>query len=239
MRGLCGNNETDDNDESSKWLEITEKIKIEYDETLDYHPQFEGYVFGAEVKQADTILIGYPLMHPMKESTRRNDLNFYLNVTRKNGPAMTHSMFAINYLDIGDLTDANEMLERSFKPYIQTPFNVWFEIINGAEGDFAGNFITGAGGFLQTIFNGFFGIRVHLKFLEIKKPNLPGSSKSMRFKGLKYLNSIIEIKVGKNSTELKFIKLKDDLDLVIDSDEALVVEENFTCELVYFCELSY
>lgn len=49
MRGLFGNNETDDNDESSKWLEIAEKIKIEYDETLDYHPEFEGYEFGSEV----------------------------------------------------------------------------------------------------------------------------------------------------------------------------------------------
>ena len=88
MRGVCGrNNETDD--ESSKWLEIAEKIKIEYDETLDYHPEFEGYVRGTNwVKQADTILIGYPLMYPMNDSTRRNDLNYYLDVTRKSGPGM-------------------------------------------------------------------------------------------------------------------------------------------------------
>lgn len=231
MRGLCGNNETNDNDESSKWLEITEKIKIEYDETLDYHPEFEGYVFGADVKQADTILIGYPLMHPMNEETRRNDLNFYLNVTRKNGPAMTYSMFAINYLDIGDHEDANKMLEKSYKPYINSPFNVWFEVANGNGQDFASNFITGAGGFLQTIFNGFFGVRVHLDYFEIKKTFLAGNSTMMKLKGIKYLNSTIEIKVEKNLTEIKFIKLDDELDLVIDENPKIKVEENLSCKL--------
>lgn len=229
MRGLFGNNETDD--ESSKWLEIAEKIKIEYDEELDYHPEFEGYLLGGEVKQADTILIGYPLMHPMNESTRRNDLNFYLNATRKSGPAMTNSMFSINYLDIGDLSDGNKMLERSYKPYIKSPFNVWFEVIDGVDENFAGNFITGAGGFLQCIFNGFFGLRIHLDFLEIKKPNLPNNSTSMKFKGIKYLNSTIEMKVGKLFTKLKFTNLGDDLDLMIDNNPGIAVEENFSCKL--------
>lgn len=223
-------NETDD-DESSKWLEIAEKIKIEYNETLDYHPEFEGYEFGDEVKQADTILIGYPLMHAMKNSTRRNDLNFYLNVTRASGPAMTHSMFAINYLDIGDLSDANLMLDRCYKPYVNSPFNVWFEVIDDNVEEFASNFITAAGGFLQTIFNGFFGIRIHLDFLEIKKPFLPGKSSSMKIGGIKYLNSTIEIKVGKLSTDLKFTKLGDELDLMIDDETGMTVEENFACKL--------
>ena len=35
-----------------------------YDEEKDFHPQFEGYE-GAEIKQADVVLIGYPLQFPM------------------------------------------------------------------------------------------------------------------------------------------------------------------------------
>lgn len=225
MRSMFANNETND-----KWLEIADKIKIEYDETLDYHPQYAGYKKGTDVKQADAILIGYPLMFEMKNSTRRNDLNFYANVTRKSGPAMTNSMFAINYLDIGDTVDANEMLENSYKPYIRSPFNVWNEAAEGIDPYAAGNFITGAGGFLQTIFNGFFGIRIHLDFLEIKSPQLPTNVTSMKLRGIKYLKSSFEIKLTKDAIELNFKELKDQLNLVFDDNSFVEIQEKINCE---------
>lgn len=224
MRGLFGNNETDD-----KWLEIADRIKIEYDAKLDYHPQFDGYERGTEVKQADTILVGYPLMFSMNDSTRRNDLNFYANVTRKSGPAMTNSMFAINYLDIGDFIDANEMLEKSYKPYIRPPFNVWNEATHGVA-ESAGNFITGAGGFLQTIFNGFFGIRIHLNYLEIKSPQLPSNTTAMKIRGIKYRKSSMEIKVAKGKIGLRFVELKDGLILVFDDESKVNIQENYKCK---------
>lgn len=48
-----------------KWGEIAEHIKLIYDEELDYHPQYEGYERGTIIKQADTVLLGYPLEYPM------------------------------------------------------------------------------------------------------------------------------------------------------------------------------
>lgn len=70
---------------------------------------FKGYEIGTEIKQADTILLGksalflslfgkqfylsgYPLMYAMNISTRKNDLKYYGNLTRKDGPAMASSM---------------------------------------------------------------------------------------------------------------------------------------------------
>ena len=71
-------------DQNDQWLEIAKKIKVLYDYKLDYHPQYEGFEIGTEIKQADTILLGYPLMYPMNESTKLNDLKFYGNATNGN-----------------------------------------------------------------------------------------------------------------------------------------------------------
>lgn len=41
------------------------------------------------MKQADVVLLGFPLMHPMSADVRRNDLEMYEPVTALDGPAMT------------------------------------------------------------------------------------------------------------------------------------------------------
>lgn len=68
-----------------RWIEIAKSFKFIYDSELDYHPQFEGYTIGEIIKQADAVLLGFPLMYPMKPSTRKNDLNFYEKATRQTG----------------------------------------------------------------------------------------------------------------------------------------------------------
>lgn len=47
------------------------------------------YLTGSEVKQADAILVGFPLGLPMSPEVRRNDLECYEAVTDPHGPAMT------------------------------------------------------------------------------------------------------------------------------------------------------
>lgn len=41
------------------------------------------------MKQADVVLLGFPLMHPMSAEVRRNDLEMYEPITDPAGPAMT------------------------------------------------------------------------------------------------------------------------------------------------------
>lgn len=48
------------------WANIAYSLALPYDEELDYHPQFQNYERGDEIKQADTILLGFPLQYPMK-----------------------------------------------------------------------------------------------------------------------------------------------------------------------------
>ena len=76
-------------------------MTLEYDAELNYHPQYRGYKPGTIIKQADTVLAGYPLMLDMDETTRENDLLMYESVTDPGGPAMTWGMFSIGYLELG------------------------------------------------------------------------------------------------------------------------------------------
>lgn len=52
------------------WTYIADNIALPYDNILNYHPQFEGYQPGTQIKQADAILVGYPLQYRMSKSVK-------------------------------------------------------------------------------------------------------------------------------------------------------------------------
>lgn len=169
-------------DEIDQWSEIASKIRLPYDTKLDYNPQYEGYNLSIPIKQADVALLGYPMQYSnMNERTRRNNLQFYGEVTRKNGPAMTWSMHAIGHLDVDELP-SEELFNRTYVPYIRTPFYVWNEYVDGVPGG-ASNFITGAGGFLQLIMYGYAGIRINAGSLTIEKSTLPPRTIKLKLNG--------------------------------------------------------
>ncbi|XP_023031458.1 protein-glucosylgalactosylhydroxylysine glucosidase [Drosophila willistoni] len=150
--GMCGNASTE---LFEKWQQVSNRLLILRDVDLDYHPQHEGYKLNTEVKQADTILLGYPLRFD-KSSTHLNDLKYYANATRESGPAMTWSMFAANYLRTSEDWRADEYFERGYKSYVRPEFKVWSETPIGYEG--SANFLTGIGGFLQALIFGYGGL---------------------------------------------------------------------------------
>ncbi|XP_013098590.2 protein-glucosylgalactosylhydroxylysine glucosidase [Stomoxys calcitrans] len=184
---------------SVDWLEQANKMFIPYDAAKDYHPQHVGYMPGQEIKQADTILLGYPLQFDMHNSTRYNDLLTYENVTRKSGPAMTWSMFAINFLDVGDKKKAIQFFTRGYEEYVHPEFKVWSETKIGLQG--SANFLTGIGGFLQSIINGFAGIRFYLDTnsnttqMLIRGPTLLPDTSDFKVKGIKFANSTFSLHV--------------------------------------------
>ncbi|XP_016980794.1 protein-glucosylgalactosylhydroxylysine glucosidase isoform X2 [Drosophila rhopaloa] len=149
---MCGNTSTE---LFERWRELSDRLLILQDEVLNYHPQHQGYILNTTVKQADTILLGYPLRFDIS-STHLNDLRFYANATRESGPAMTWSMFSANYLVSRQDKLANEYFERGYKSYVRPEFKVWSETPLGYEG--SANFLTGIGGFLQTLIFGYGGL---------------------------------------------------------------------------------
>lgn len=54
----CGDN---NKELYNKWRKLKDRLVILHDATRDYHPQHLGYKLNDIVKQADTILLGYPL----------------------------------------------------------------------------------------------------------------------------------------------------------------------------------
>jgi len=130
------------------WIDAASRIVIPFDSVNQYHPEYDGYKNGTVIKQADVILLGFPLeVSSSTPQVRANDLLYYSKVTDNGGPAMTWAMFAVSYLELGpsfiDLARSN--FNRSFAN-AQSPFLVWTETPSGGTP----NFLTGAGGFLQT-----------------------------------------------------------------------------------------
>lgn len=139
-----------------RWLEVADGIKVPFDPERNFHPEFDGYEPGEEVKQADVVLLGYPVPFPLPPDVRRRNLEIYEAATSSQGPAMTWSMFAVGWMELKDLARAQGLLDRSFAN-ITEPFKVWTE---NADGSGAVNFLTGMGGFLQALLFGCTGFRV-------------------------------------------------------------------------------
>ncbi|KFB41477.1 hypothetical protein ZHAS_00009069 [Anopheles sinensis] len=213
---------------SRNWSAIARRIKLPYDDIRDYHPQFEGYRPGTVIKQADTVLLGFPLQYPgLKPSTRSNDLRTYESVTRSTGPAMTWAMHAINHLDLGELQLAAINFNHSYQPYVRGPFHVWYELQQPETG--AQNFLTGTGGFLQAILFGYAGVRVHLDRLEIRATtsespmelNPPGSS-GITAKGLRYLGALITIAKTINQSEVVVTNMTTALTIELSGEDTAI-----------------
>lgn len=138
-----------------QWLEVADRIKVPFDSEQNFHPEFDGYERGEEVKQADVVLLGYPVPFPLRPDIRRKNLETYEAVTSPRGPAMTWSMFAVGWMELKDPSRAQVHLNRSFAN-VTEPFKVWTENANGSG---AVNFLTGMGGFLQAALFGCTGFR--------------------------------------------------------------------------------
>ncbi|KPC87942.1 hypothetical protein ADL35_06950, partial [Streptomyces sp. NRRL WC-3753] len=76
------------------WKEIADHIRIPYDAKKDVFEQYDGYK-GTTIKQADTVLLMYPLEWPMSQRAKINTLDHYAARTDPDGPAMTDSVHAI------------------------------------------------------------------------------------------------------------------------------------------------
>jgi hypothetical protein len=135
--------------------QLARDLVILFDPALQIHPEYAAYS-GAVVKQADVVLLHYPLGVAMNATVQRADLDYYAARTDPHGPAMTWGMQSIGYLDLGAAALAAQFFNRSFQDNTHAPFGVWTETPDGN----AVNFITGAGGFLQTVVHGYLGLRV-------------------------------------------------------------------------------
>lgn len=138
-------------------------------------------------------------------------------------------MFAINYLDLNESIKADRHFNNCFQGYLQPPFLIWREVAvvhekkdegrdetesdRGSAGDNnnkcpeekeeagAVNFLTGAGGFLQSILFGYAGLRVLADRLVINEPHLMPATNELIINGIKYRGLSIDLIVVRGGRE--------------------------------------
>eukprot|EP01050_Picozoa_sp_SAG11_P008010 SAG11_NODE_686_length_7720_cov_1.748327_5_plen_399_part_00 len=142
----------------ANWSLIAANIYLPFDEELRYHPEFEDFKQGTVVRQADIQLLQYPLTYQFPADVASNDMKLYEKGI--SGPAMTYGLFAVMYMQqhvAGDnfLTLAQAEFNKSYE-YVYGNFNSFSE---GSGGGGTPHFATGMGVFLQSIVQGWAGVR--------------------------------------------------------------------------------
>lgn len=138
-------------------------------------------------------------------------------------------MHTIGFLDLKNYTEASRLFDRSYKDYIREPFKTWYEVVLGKFG--AQNFMTGAGGFLQSVINGYGGIRLHFNNLNITNFALPPKTTKLTIKGFSFLNNRFTLDISGDSAEISFhtINSQSPIELLVDGN-VMQVAANSKCE---------
>lgn len=160
-----------------RWARIAAGLRILRfpDGTTREHAAYEG----EPIKQADANLLGYPLGIVAERGELLRDLAYYEHrIDPRNGPAMSYSVFTVQYARLGMAEKAAEMFCRAYKPNLRPPFGVF------AETATSGNpyFMTGAGGLLQAMLFGFAGLEITPEGLVQRPTVLPPQWKGLKIK---------------------------------------------------------
>lgn len=137
------------------WWEIGENIRILQFENgvTREHSTYKGEM----IKQADANLLAYPLGLITDEYRQKQDLEYYAErIDQKDGPAMSYSVYCVQYARMGEADKAYEMFRRCYEPNLRKPFGVISETPTSNNP----YFMTGAGGLLQAVLNGFCGLQI-------------------------------------------------------------------------------
>lgn len=138
-----------------RWAEVADGLRIEHfpDGTTRENADYAGEM----IKQSDVNLLGYPLGLVNDTAAQRRDMRYYADkIDPVNGPAMSYSVFCVQYARMGDTRNAYEMFLRSYRPNLRAPFGVIAETATSQNP----YFMTGAGGLLQAVVYGFGGLQV-------------------------------------------------------------------------------
>jgi trehalose/maltose hydrolase-like predicted phosphorylase len=169
-----------------------------FDSTLNIYDEYDGYD-GAQVKQADVVMLTYPINFPMASGVGLNDLNYYAPRTDLQGPAMTD---AIHSIDASALNapgcSAYTYMLRSYEPFLRAPFDQFAETRTGPNTGF--NFLTGIGGFLQVFEYGYSGLRFTPTAIQLD-PSLSPQLAGVTLNNLQWQGRTFTVAIGPQSTK--------------------------------------
>jgi hypothetical protein len=194
------------------WLDQQENIQFPRAEsqiTLEYQTMNNS----VQVKQADVVLITYPLDYAESNYTEAQkllDLDYYANKQSPDGPAMTYAIFAINAntLSPSGCSAYTYTLGGSLA-YLRAPFFQFSEqnddnIVTNGNQNPAFPFLTGHGGANQVSPYGFLGIRTDQPTLFIN-PSLPPQIPYLRLRNFHFAGATLA--ASQNSTYTTLTRL--------------------------------
>ena len=200
----------------AEWTQIAENLRMPFGplpgSPRPVYQQYAGYP-GSVIKQADTVLLIYPLEWKdanMTPQSAADTLDYYAARTDPDGPAMTDAMHAVASAQIGEPGCAtNTYLNRSIKPFIRDPFAQFAE----ARGDKAGahdplagspayDFLTGSGGFSQVFTFGLTGMRWRADRVYLDPMLPPQLSAGVTLKGLRWQGRTFDVAIGAGTTKV-------------------------------------
>ncbi|MCA6095510.1 discoidin domain-containing protein [Streptomyces sp. SCA3-4] len=193
-----------------EWTAIADRIRIPYDAEHKVFRQYDGYT-GSKIKQADTVLLTYPLEWPMPKDDAARTLDYYAQRTDPDGPAMTDSVHAIAAAGTGEAgCSTYTYLQRSIRPFVRGPFAQFSEARGakaGAEDPLAGSpahdFLTGKGGFLQIFTNGLTGMRMREDRLRLDPMLPPQLGRGVTLRGLQWQGRTYDVELGARTTTVR------------------------------------
>jgi len=163
----------------------------------------------AAVKQADIVLLNYPLDYGVNytEADKLLDLDYYANRQSEDGPAMTYSIFAIgaNALSPSGCS-AHTYTLNALLPYLRTPFFLFTEqvvddpTLNGNTNP-ASPFLTGHGGANQIVPFGFLGVRTDQPVLFLN-PSLPPQIPYVKVRTFHYAGTTLSATMNATHTNI-------------------------------------
>ncbi|HEX6255416.1 MAG TPA: discoidin domain-containing protein [Euzebyales bacterium] len=194
----------------AQWTTIADNLRMPFDTERQVFLQYDGYD-GSLIKQADTVLLIYPVEWPMSAEVASNTLDFYAERTDPDGPAMTDSVHAIDAAAIGEPGCATHTyLMRAIKPFVRDPFAQFAEARGdkpGSQDPLAGspafNFLTGEGGFGQVFAYGLTGMRWREDRMHLDPMLPPQLGRGVTLRDVDWRGRTFDITVGPNETTVR------------------------------------
>ena len=169
--------------QNATWTAQAAVVDIPTDAAADLTLEYTGMLDSISIKQADVIMLTYPLNNDGNASlaNQQENLAFYAAKQDLGGPGMTWAIYSIDSSALAAAGCAAFTYDLyAWMPYRRAPWFTFSEQMDPSNGG-AYPFLTGLGGFLQVDLMGYLGLR-YGPALELQLyPNLPPQIPYVRY----------------------------------------------------------
>jgi trehalose/maltose hydrolase-like predicted phosphorylase len=211
----------------ANWSSVSERLYMPIVDVPDgfmagtpIHTEFHGYSQKTHphINQADVTLLQYPLglrsnkrVFPPLPNSKNPEFQLAINDLLFWQPKSDNQVFytgdssnSIAWLEMGNRSAADAQFDLAFTHMDLEHFNVFEEKNSGDFGHL--NFITGAGGYLQNIINGYFGLRYTPEGLNLRPVLPPHGVTAVKLRALSLGSSRMDVVLTANNITVTLLE---------------------------------